>query len=79
MSSSQLSVPVEEAKVEIGLQLPDQCADRRLRGAELVGGERELPEIGHGYEGPKLLQRNVHLVPIHSVIGLINIIVPIVY
>ncbi|MNT94664.1 hypothetical protein D3C72_2364010 [compost metagenome] len=51
---------VEQLEAELGFELRDRPAHRRLAQAHLVAGAAEVATLGHRAEDAELAQRDVH-------------------
>jgi hypothetical protein len=53
---------VEEAYVQLGLEIRNQAADRRLGQVQRLRGTAKMPVMSHGKEGAELAHRNIHVI-----------------
>ena len=48
--------PLEERDAELGLQVPDLAAQRRLRDVQALGGTADVSFLGHHHEIANLIE-----------------------
>jgi hypothetical protein len=51
-----MTAPIEERDANLGFELPDLLAERRLRGVQTAGGAREVQLVGHRHEVAQMPQ-----------------------